>query len=178
MDIRFIVRNDMPEVLAIEREAFRHPWYPDDFFSVLRERCCMGIVATVRKLVVGYAITELRPNGMRVLNMAVRREYRRQGIASAILQRIQTGITESKLERIAALVSEENVEAQVFFKACGFQWTRTQPKPYRENDRDGYVLTWRNPNKQPKKPKRSQKREDRSIASGECQAPIDGGHHP
>ena len=52
--IRWMIRRDMPSVLAIEQECFEFPWYEDDFVRCLRQRNCIGMVAELDDKVVGY----------------------------------------------------------------------------------------------------------------------------
>ena len=40
--IRWMIRRDMPEVLAIEAASFEFPWLEDDFIRCLRQRNCIG----------------------------------------------------------------------------------------------------------------------------------------
>ena len=43
--IRWMIRRDMPEVLAVEGESFEFPWCEEDFLRCLRQRNCIGMVA-------------------------------------------------------------------------------------------------------------------------------------
>ncbi len=40
--IRWMIRRDMTEVLAIEDGSFEFPWTEDDFIRCLRQRNCSG----------------------------------------------------------------------------------------------------------------------------------------
>ena len=40
--IRWMIRRDMPEVLAIEHASFEYPWCEEEFLRVLRQRNCIG----------------------------------------------------------------------------------------------------------------------------------------
>ena len=52
--IRWMIRRDMPEVLAIEHASFEFPWCEEEFLRVLRQRNCIGMVAEYGERVVGY----------------------------------------------------------------------------------------------------------------------------
>ena len=69
--IRWMIRRDMPEVLAIEGESFEFPWLEDDFIRCLRQRNCIGMVAEHEDRVVGFMIYELHKTRIHVLNFAV-----------------------------------------------------------------------------------------------------------
>ena len=69
--IRWMIRRDMAEVLAIEAESFEFPWSEEDFIRCLRQRNCIGMVAELDDHVVGFMIYELHKNRLHVLNFAV-----------------------------------------------------------------------------------------------------------
>ena len=51
--IRWMIRRDMPEVLAIEHASFEYPWCEEEFLRVLRQRNCIGMVAEHGERIVG-----------------------------------------------------------------------------------------------------------------------------
>ena len=72
--IRWMIRADMPDVLAIEQDVFEFPWFEQDFVRCLRQRNCIGMVAEQGDRVVGYMIYELHKSRLHLLNFAVARE--------------------------------------------------------------------------------------------------------
>ena len=69
--IRWMIRRDMPEVLAIEEQSFEYPWSEEDFVRCLRQRNCIGLVAEHNERVVGFIIYELHKSRLHILNFAV-----------------------------------------------------------------------------------------------------------
>ncbi|MEK6238743.1 MAG: ribosomal-protein-alanine N-acetyltransferase RimI, partial [Planctomycetales bacterium] len=51
--IRWMIRRDMPEVLAIENSSFEFPWSEEDFLRSLQQRNCIGMVAEWEDSIVG-----------------------------------------------------------------------------------------------------------------------------
>lgn len=47
IQIRWMIRKDMPQALAIENAAFSFPWTEDDFIRALRRRNCIGGTGSV-----------------------------------------------------------------------------------------------------------------------------------
>ena len=45
IQIRWMIRKDMPAVLQIERDSFEYHWQEEDFLSCVRQRNCIGMVA-------------------------------------------------------------------------------------------------------------------------------------
>ena len=62
--IRWLIRRDMDDVLAIERASFQFPWTEEEFLCCLRQRNCIGTVAELDHriamsfLVLGMAASE------------------------------------------------------------------------------------------------------------------------
>ena len=79
--IRWLIRRDMDEVLAIERSSFEFPWTEEEFLCCLRQRNCIGTVAELDHEIVGFMIYELHQSMLRILNFAVSPNLRRQGVA-------------------------------------------------------------------------------------------------
>ena len=86
--IRWMIRRDMPEVLAIEHASFEFPWCEEEFLRVLRQRNCIGMVAEYGERVVGFMIYELHKTKLQVLNFAVSPEFRRQGVGRQMVAKL------------------------------------------------------------------------------------------
>ena len=71
VQMRWMIRRDMPEVLAIEAESFEFPWPEEDFIRCLRGRNFIGMVAEYDDRIVGFMIYELTKKRIEVLNLAV-----------------------------------------------------------------------------------------------------------
>ncbi len=86
--IRWMIRRDMPEVLAIEDECFEFPWSEDDFVRCLRQRNCIGMVAEHDERVAGFMIYELHRNRLHILNFAVAAPFRRHGVGRQMVEKL------------------------------------------------------------------------------------------
>src|SRR5438093_10740218 len=86
--IRWMIRRDMPEVLAIEHASFEYPWCEEEFLRVLRQRNCIGMVAEYGERVVGFMIYELHKNKLHVLDFATNPEFRRTGVGRQVLAQL------------------------------------------------------------------------------------------
>lgn len=140
--IRWLIRRDLHRVLEIERASFDDPWSPSDFFAVLKCRTTIGIVAESGDAVVGYAIYDLLPTRIELINMGIVRELRRTGIGRKILWRL-TDRLHGRRSLIRARVSEFNLGAQLFFRQCGFHAVSIERRPYGVPDHDAYVFELR-----------------------------------
>ena len=88
VQIRWMIRRDMSEVLDIERQCFEFAWSEEDFLCCLRQRNCIGMVAERQERIVGFMIYELLKSQLHVLNFAVAPWSRRQGVASQMVEKL------------------------------------------------------------------------------------------
>src|SRR5690606_41615024 len=87
LQIRWMIRRDMPEVLEIENESFEFPWTDEDFIRCLRQRNCIGMVAESEGRVLGFMIYELHNTRIHLLNFTVAAQYRRQCVDSRMSEK-------------------------------------------------------------------------------------------
>jgi ribosomal-protein-alanine N-acetyltransferase len=141
--IRWAIKADMPEVLAIERDCFEFPWSDDDFIRCLRQRNCIGMVAEHDERIVGYMIYELHKARLHIVNFAVRGEFKRLGVGTAMVSKLVGKLSASRRTRIMLEVREKNLDAQVFFRSQGFQAVSVLRSFYADTPEDAYLFQYR-----------------------------------
>ena len=83
--IRWMIRRDLPKVLAIEEDSFEFPWGEEDFIRHLRQRDCIGMVAEHDERIVGFMVYALHKRQLRLRNLAVASDVRRRGIGTQMV---------------------------------------------------------------------------------------------
>jgi ribosomal-protein-alanine N-acetyltransferase len=149
--IRWMIRRDMPAVLAIEQECFEFPWYEDDFVRCLRQRNVIGMVADSLShgepghFIVGFTIYELHKQRLHILNFAVHENYRRRGVGSQMAKKLITKLSHDRRSRLMLEIRESNLPAQLFFRALGFRAVSVLRDHYYPEDttEDAYVFQYR-----------------------------------
>lgn len=141
--IRWMIRRDMPAVLAIENQCFEFAWTEEDFIRCLRQRNCIGMVAEKDDEVVGFMIYELHKNRLHILNFAVNVDCRRQGVGHAMVNKLLGKLSHERRNRIMLEVRETNLEAQLFFKSLGFRAISVLRDFYEDTDEDAYLMQFR-----------------------------------
>ncbi len=141
--IRWMIRRDMPEVLAIEKAGFEFPWSEEEFVRCLRQRNCIGMVAESDDEIVGFMIYELHKNRLHVLNFAVHPDYRRQGVGRQMLQKLVGKLSSQRRNRIMLEVRETNLPAQLFFRELGFRAVAVLREFYDDSPEDAYLMQYR-----------------------------------
>ncbi len=140
--VRWMIRRDMPEVVAIEQEAFEFPWSEEEFTRCLRQRNCIGMVAEMADSVVAFMIYELHRAKLHVLNFAVVRSHRRLGIGSRMMDKLIGKLTPDRRGRIVLEVRETNLPAQLFFRSLGFRATSVLKDFYEDSTEDAYLMQY------------------------------------
>jgi [ribosomal protein S18]-alanine N-acetyltransferase len=139
--IRWMIRRDFPIVLQIEAQSFPDPWMKHDFIEHLRQRDTIGMVAEINDKLVGYMVYELHRCRLQLINIAVDPAHRRAGIGRSMVEKLVSKLAWQRRSRIEAGVLETNLEAQLFFRACGLRVNRTDV--WHETDETFYLFNYR-----------------------------------
>lgn len=142
VQIRWLIRRDMPECLDIERASFEFCWTEEDFLCCLRQRNCIGMVAEYNHRIVGFMIYELHKAKLHVLNFAVDPEFRRQAIGAQMVEKLVDKLSQQRRQEIVLEVRESNLAAQLFFKRMGFKWRHTLRNWYNDTWEDAYAMSF------------------------------------
>ncbi|HZR78800.1 MAG TPA: GNAT family N-acetyltransferase [Chthoniobacterales bacterium] len=127
LDIRKVTPDDLPDLIAIEKQSFFRPHW--DTESFLRYNC---IVAEIRDRIAGFLVSRETFGGgydalpeREILNLAVAKPYRRIGIASLLLKRAMRRRAVYFLE-----VRESNIAARALYRKIGFVQVGTRARYY------------------------------------------------
>ncbi|MCA9134198.1 MAG: ribosomal protein S18-alanine N-acetyltransferase [Planctomycetales bacterium] len=141
--IRWMIRRDMPSVLAIEEASFEFPWSEEEFIRCLRQRNCIGMVAERDEQVVGFMIYELHKNRLHLLNFSVDPACRRDGIGCSMVDKLSSKLSYERRNRITLEVRETNLAAQLFFRQLGFRAVSVLRDFYEDSTEDAYLMQYR-----------------------------------
>jgi ribosomal-protein-alanine N-acetyltransferase len=143
--IRWMIRRDMPQVLAIENANFDLPWPEEDFATTLRQRNCIGLVAEHGEKVVGFAVYEIHKTKIRLLNFAVHAAFHRRGVGTALIDKMKSKLSPEtgRRGRMVCEVRETNLDAQLFFRAMGFRAVSVLENFYELSPEAAYLFCYR-----------------------------------
>jgi [ribosomal protein S18]-alanine N-acetyltransferase len=141
--IRWMIRRDMPEVLAIEQECFEFPWCEEDFIRCLRQRNCIGMVAEASERILGFMVYELQKHRLHILNFAVHDRFRRRSVGTQMGTKLITKLSHDRRSRIMLEIRETNLPAQLFFRNLGFRAVSVLRKFYEDTPEDAYLMQYR-----------------------------------
>ena len=141
--VRWMIRRDMAEVLAIEGESFDFPWLNEDFIRCLLQRNRIGMVAEHDDRVVGFVIYELSKARFQILNFATDPEFHRRGVGTQMVARLIGKLSAGCRTRVAIEIRETNLPAQLFFHKSGFRAVSVLRDHYEDTPEDAYRMEYR-----------------------------------
>lgn len=145
--LRWMNRADLPEVLKIEHQGFEYPWPEEEFMRQLARKDVIGLVCDCQldngeMVVGGYLVYAMKPIEFDLINIAVHYDFRRQGVATKMLNKLKGKLSQNRRIRMTAMVSENNLRACKFFKSQGFVAIETCRKYYDLTDWDAYKFQY------------------------------------
>lgn len=140
--IREMLPADIPAVAAIERDTFSMPWSEDALRVAAARRDTIYLTAELDGTVAGYCGLYNVVGEGQIVNVAVGKTYRRQGIARAMLPALlergaRAGITAFTLE-----VRSGNAAAIALYESFGFQ-TEGIRRDFYVKPREDALIMWR-----------------------------------
>jgi [ribosomal protein S18]-alanine N-acetyltransferase len=147
IDVRRLTLGDLNEIERIERESYPTPWSRSMFAGELAKPSSLSLGAFDADrddALVGYLIISRYVDAWHVMNVAVSRAYRRQGIATQMLEELFR-LTEGDARRGYTLeVRVSNETAIALYERLGFQTTGVRRGYYTDNREDALIM-WKDP---------------------------------
>ena len=128
----FATLEDLPDILAIERDSFKAPWSKESLSSELADPLSSIIIAKSSSSLYpcGYICYKIIPPEAELLRIAVRSECRQQGCAQALLSEMIRLVQLREVTTIYLEVSEINRAAINLYVKLGFSITGSRPRYY------------------------------------------------
>ena len=147
ISIERMTEHDLVEVCAIEEVSELSAWGWDAYHHELQSRSdTIMLVARHESTlpenqIAGFIVARVIADELHVNNVAVRPEFRGQGLGSALLQ---TTLAEAR-ERSARIAQLEvragNYEAQRLYQKCGFTIVGRRQNYYRQPTEDALLMS-------------------------------------
>ncbi|MFN2601685.1 MAG: ribosomal protein S18-alanine N-acetyltransferase [Gemmatimonadaceae bacterium] len=140
--IRAATMDDLSQVAAIERDSFGDPWPQQSFEEILRSGATIFLIATMAetKAIAGYVIGLTVADIGEILNLAVARPDRRQGVGGELLDAGISAVEAGGAREIFLEVRESNNAALGLYGSRGFAALARRSRYYRNPVEDALVL--------------------------------------
>ena len=132
---------DVPQIVAIEREAFTAPWSAEAFANEIKHNHFARY--TVMELdgeIIGYGGMWTIMDEAHITNIAVRAAFRGRGYGELLLRRLQRTAVEHGSRSMTLEVRVSNETAQNLYRKLGFRASGLRPRYYTDNQEDALIM--------------------------------------
>ena len=143
--IRKMTVEDVKAVAELDRISFSLPWPERSFhFEVTSNSASRCWVAESRGQIVGVIVAWLLVDEIHIATIATHPDFRRQGIAQALLAHVlRTGAEEGAVSSFLE-VRAGNLAAQAMYRKFGYEESGRRLRYYKDNDEDAILMTLEN----------------------------------
>jgi [ribosomal protein S18]-alanine N-acetyltransferase len=144
VEIRALTLGDLDAIEDIEHDSYDTPWSRSMFAGELAKPASLCLGAYEGDQLAGYLIVSRYVDAWHVMNIAVSPDFRRRGIATALLQRLFE-LTDDRSRRGYTLeVRVSNDGAISLYERLGFT-ARGVRRGYYTDNREDALIMWREP---------------------------------
>ena len=139
MLIRTWEKEDNKDVADLEQVCFAYPWNYEMVAETQAQSTFLGAVAEVGGKIVGYAGAIYCFNQADIALVAVKPEFRRQGVAQKLISQLEEWLLQKKVNEVFLEVRVSNTPARELYKRIGFNEVGIRRKYY-EDAEDAIVM--------------------------------------
>lgn len=130
----------VPQVAALEKLCFSDPWSENSVASELKNPLSLWLVALDGDAVAGYVGSQSVMGESDMMNIAVDPNYRRQGVAAALIEELVLQLKQNDNHCLTLEVRASNEPAVKLYEKLGFDQIGRRPNYYRNPKEDALIL--------------------------------------
>ena len=138
--IRGMGEDDLPTILGIEEISFTIPWSKQDFLNEMYRKNALSKIAVFEGSIIGYICLNYHLQECQILNIAVHPDFRRQGVASVLMDESIRELKKKGCVFMYLKVRVSNTGAQKFYELFGFKVEGTRKKYYSDPDEAALLM--------------------------------------
>ena len=140
MEIVRMNEAHVPQVAGLETICFSDPWSEKSVGEELSNDLSLWLVAVEQGTVAGYVGSQTVMGETDMMNVAVHPDFRRRGIAGALVNALVTRLREMGSHSLTLEVRASNSPAIALYEKLGFRQVGRRPNYYRHPREDGLIL--------------------------------------
>lgn len=142
--IRPFDSGDIDDIYDVEINSFTDPWSQESFRDELRNNVANYLVGCIDNKVIGYVGAWFILDEAHITNVAVKPEFRRQGIANRLILEFINLAKKNNITSVTLEVRASNIAAQILYKNFGFVEQGLRKRYYADNNEDAIIMWLRN----------------------------------
>ena len=140
MTITNMTNAHVAQIAELEKRCFNDPWSETSIASELNNRLSSWLVALEGDVVGGYVGSQTVLGETDMMNVAVHPDYRKQGIATELIQTLIDTLSKQGSHSLMLEVRQTNEPAKNLYKALGFETVGIRKNYYRNPREDALIL--------------------------------------
>lgn len=140
MTITNMKPEHVPQVARLEQQCFADPWSERSVGSELENPLSLWLVALEGEQVVGYVGSQTVLEETDMMNIAVSADFRRKGIARALIEALVEKLREKGSRCLTLEVRISNIPALRLYEYMGFTQVGLRKNYYRNPKEDACIL--------------------------------------
>jgi len=117
---RWMIRRDLPDIASWEMDT-PYGWDTERYIQAMRVRNQIALIVECGQQVVGVIVYRLLADRIEIRRISVHPDHRRKGVGRILIEKLKTRLQGSHTRfTLRTRVRENNLKAQLFFKAMGF----------------------------------------------------------
>lgn len=131
----------LPQLLEIEKECFSVPWTEAMLRAQMAPETHIFLTAETDGTVLGYIGLMFVLDEGYISNVATAPQFRRQGVAEALIRALVRRAEEKRLAFLTLEVRESNAPAIALYEKCGFRTVGRRKNYYEKPTEDAILMT-------------------------------------
>lgn len=132
--------SHVAQVAALEKQCFSDPWSENSVASELENPLSLWLIAEEDGAVCGYVGSQTVLDETDMMNIAVRPDCRRKGIAAALIAELVSRLKARGSRVLRLEVRESNFSAITLYEALGFTQLGLRKNYYRNPKENALIL--------------------------------------
>ena len=140
MIITHMTADHVAQVAQLEKRCFSDPWSEASIAAELNNELSLWLVALEGDTVVGYIGSQTVCGETDMMNVAVHADYRRRGIAEALISSLMERLWSLGSHSLTLEVRASNAPAVALYEKLGFAQVGLRKNYYRNPREDALIL--------------------------------------
>lgn len=132
--------EDIKDIVEIEKATFSVPWTKTMFLEEIKNSKAHYILMKYEREIIGYIGYWHIMDEAHITNLAIKNEYRRNGLATSLLGKLFLDFEKKQIKKATLEVRESNEKAIQLYTKLGFISLGKRPKYYVKPVEDALIL--------------------------------------